>query len=218
MAGAMRVAKGGGLALAALILGYIAAGLIGGVLPANRDWRPPGSGVTIYVESNGIHTGLVLPKVAAGVDWRSRIPATDLRDPRYAAYDHVVFGWGERTFFLETPTWADVRPRVVLAAAIGSNRTLMHVEHVSPPHVGDDVRAVVLRPAEYRSLARYIATSFAPGSPAIPGYTSNDAFYEARGRYDAIRTCNAWTGRALASAGVRVGAWTPFPGTVMRWL
>lgn len=217
VARALRVAKLTALALLSLIVVYAAAGVIGGLIPVNGGRRPPSQGVTIYVESNGIHTGLVLPKVAAGVDWRPRVPAADLRDPRFAAFDHVVFGWGERTFYLETPTWADVRPRVVLAAAIGSDRTLMHVEHVPRPHSGEDIRAIVLRPAEYRALARYIAAGFGPPSDAIPGYGPSDVFYEARGRYDGLRTCNAWTGAALAHAGVRVGAWTPFPATVMRW-
>ena len=217
VARAMRVAKVAVLALLSLIAVYAAAGLIGGLIPVNRAWHPPAQGVTIYVESNGIHTGLIVPKVAAGVDWRSRAPAADLRDPRYAEYDHLVFGWGERTFYLETPTWADVKLRTILAAAIGGDRTLMHVEHVPRPGAGEDIRAIVLRPEEYRALARYIAASFGPPSAAIPGYGRSDAFYPARGRYDALRTCNAWTGDALRQAGVHVGAWTPFPWTVMRW-
>jgi uncharacterized protein (TIGR02117 family) len=213
----MRIAKMTALALLSLVVAYAAAGLIGGLIPVNRGWRPPSSGVTIYIESNGIHTGLVLPKVAAGIDWRLRVPAADLRDPRYAEYDHVAVGWGERTFYLETPTWADLKLRTVLAAAIGSDRTLMHVEHVPQPLPDNDVRAIILRPEEYRALARYIAASFGPTAAAIPGYGRSDVFYEARGRYDGFRTCNAWTGAALAQAGVRVGAWTPFPSTVMRW-
>ena len=217
VAGVARVAKRVALALLLLVGTYVGAGLIGGLIPANHTWRPPADGITVYVESNGIHTGLVLPKVAAGIDWRPRVPAAALRDPRYAAFDHLVFGWGERAFYLETPTWADVKARTILAAAIGSDRTLMHVEHVPRPRVGPDVRRIVLRPAEYRALARYIAASFGPRSAALPGYGRADAFYEARGRYDAVRTCNAWTGNALAQAGVRVGAWTPFPSTVLRW-
>ena len=214
---AARVAKRMAFALLSLIGTYVAAGLAGGLIPVNGSWSPPAEGVAIYIESNGIHTGLVLPKVAAGIDWRLRVPGADLRDSRYSGYDHVVFGWGERAFYLETPTWADVKARTILAAAIGSERTLMHVEHVPRPRTEEDVRAIVLRPAEYRALARFIAASFGPPAAALPGYGRSDAFYEAHGRYDAVRTCNAWTGRALAQAGVRVGAWTPFPPTVMRW-
>jgi uncharacterized protein (TIGR02117 family) len=203
--------------VSALLLGYMVAGAIGGAIPSNRAWRPPADGVRIFVESNGIHTGIVVPKVAAGVDWRTLAPAGDLADPRYGRFDHLAIGWGEKAFFLETQTWADLKLRTVLAAAAGSSHTLMHVEHVPMPAAGPDVRAVVLSEAEYRRLAAFIAASFAPGGKRYPGYAKYDVFYDARGRYDAVATCNAWTGDALSYAGVRVGIWTPFPATVMQW-
>lgn len=204
-------------AILALLLLYTAAGLIGGAVPTNRGWSAPEGGVTVWVESNGIHTGIVVPKVAAGVDWRPLLPPGDLRDPRYGGYGHAAIGWGERAFYLETPTWADVSPLTVLGAAMGSRRTLMHVEHVPLPREGADVRRLVLRPEEYRRLAAFLRASFADRPAHLPGYAGYDVFYEARGRYSAVSTCNAWTGDALRHAGVRVGWWTPFPWSVMRW-
>ena len=204
-------------AVAVLLMGYVAAGLVGGSLPVNAAWRPPASGVTIWVESNGIHTGLVVPKLAAGVAWRPFAPANDLSDPRYGGYGYLSIGWGEHGFYLGTPTWADVRPGTVLAAAIGSDRTLLHVEHRPRPDGGADERAIMLSPEQYRRLAAYIRASRAPGGGRWPGYGGYDVFYGARGRYDAVYTCNSWTGRALAAAGVRVGRWTPFPVTVVGW-
>ncbi|CAN5371207.1 TIGR02117 family protein [soil metagenome] len=204
-------------ALVVLLVGYAAAGLIGGSIPANAGWTEPGDGVQIWVESNGVHTGLVLPKVAAGIDWRGLARPEHLADPRYGGYDHIAFGWGERTFYVETPTWADVRPKTVLAAAIGSDRTLMHVDHLPAPAPGAWVRPITLRPAEYRRLAAFIRASFEHGGSHQPGYGPYDAFYEGRGHYSGLTTCNAWTGAALRYAGVRVGQWTPFPVTVMGW-
>jgi len=203
--------------LVLLLAGYAAAGLTGGTIPAHAGWRPPSEGVRIYVESNGIHVGLVVPKVAAGVDWRGIAPGADLADPRYAGYDHLAIGWGERTFFLETATWADVKLRTILASARGSDATLLHVEHAPAPVAGRAVRSVLLRPAEYRRLAAYIRASFATHREAIRGYDRNDVFYAARGHYSAARTCNAWAGDALRFAGVRIGRWTPFPVTVLGW-
>src|SRR5438105_4728765 len=131
-------------------IGYAAAGLVGGAIPSNAAWRPPEHGVHIFVESNGIHVGLLMPKVAAGVDWRGWAPSRDLADPRYARLDHVAIGWGEHAFFLETPTWSSVEPSTIVAAAIGSDRSLMHVEHVAAPALGEAaVREIVLRPEEY---------------------------------------------------------------------
>lgn len=205
------------LGVLALIGAYPLAGLAGGAIPRNAGWSAAEKGVTIYVESNGVHVGLVVPKVAAGVDWRSFFRSGDLVDPRFARNDHLAIGWGERDFFLNTPTWADISPRTIVAAAIGSNQTLLHVEHIAAPRVGDDVRAVVLRPVEYRRLAAYIQATLGDRGEHQRGYAGYDVFYPARGRYDAYQTCNAWAGDALWFAGVRVGAWTPFPATVLWW-
>ncbi len=206
-----------GAAFFGVVASYAVAGLVGGTIPSNRDWRAPAQGVHIFVESNGVHTGIVVPKVAAGVDWRGIARAADLSDPRFAAFDHVSFGWGEQSFYLETPTWADVKLRTVIGAALGSTRTLMHVDHLPMPVAGDGAREIVVTPAQYRRLAAYIRASFRDGGTRYRGYADYDAFYAANGRYDAVRTCNSWTGDALRFAGVKVGAWTPFPVTVMEW-
>ncbi|MBB4153749.1 uncharacterized protein (TIGR02117 family) [Sphingomonas jinjuensis] len=203
-------------ALLMLLALYGMAGMIGGAIPANRDWRAPDRGVSVWVESNGVHVGIVVPKRAGGVDWRGFASPRDLGDPRFAGYDHLAIGWGERDFFLGTPTWADVRLPTVLAAGYGSDATLLHVEHVPRPREGGDVRRVVLTPAEYRRLAAAIMASRGAG-PARRGYAANDVFYPARGHYSAVTTCNAWVGWVLRFAGVRVGAWTPFPETVLWW-
>lgn len=204
--------------VAALFAGYLLAGLVGGAVPVNTGWREPARGVTVWVESNGVHTGIVVPKVAAGVDWRTLARPEHLADPRYTRHDHLSFGWGERAFYLETPTWADMRPGTVIAAALGSDRTLIHVDHIPRPVADSNVRSVRLSVDQYRRLAAFIAASVAPGAAHARGYYAYDAFYEGRGRYDAVRTCNAWTGAALARAGVRIGAWTPFAATVLWWL
>jgi uncharacterized protein (TIGR02117 family) len=213
------VARAGrGTAALALLLGlYPAAGAIGGAIPVNAGWRPPARGVTVFVETNGVHTGLVVPKAAAGVDWRDLARPEDLADPRYARWGWLAIGWGERRFYLETPTWADVKPGTVLAAAMGSDAVLLHLDHVPRPAAGSDERPVTLRPDEYQRLAAYIRASVAPGGRHYRGYDVYDAFVDARGRYSAAHTCNAWVGEALRAAGVRIGWWTPFAWTVTRW-
>lgn len=100
---------------------------------------------------------------------------------------------------------------------MGSDATLVHASHLPRPAAGDDVRTIVLRPAEYRRLAGFLRASIVARPAHEPGYGAYDAFYTGTGRYSAVRTCNAWVGDALRRAGVRVGAWTPFPATVMWW-
>ncbi|WP_150125510.1 TIGR02117 family protein [Sphingomonas sp. LM7] len=204
------------LGLGAMVLCYVAAGLVGSAIPANDEWVPPARGVTVYVADNGIHTDLVLPVSAEGVAWDDLLRPEHLADPRRAAASHIAFGWGDRDFYLNTPTWWDVSPIRVGKALVGASATVMHVSRIAAPRVGPNVKAVVLRPDEYRRLAAFIRANFGEGAPAR-GYGGSDAFYVAQGGYSAIRTCNAWTGKALRAAGVRVGKWTPFPSGVMQW-
>lgn len=201
---------------------YAAAGIIGAAIPANSGWRQAEQGVAIWVEDNGIHTGIVMPVTAHGIDWRHWLSPSDVRDPRYAAHTHVAFGWGDREFYVNTPRWADVQPKTVVAAAVGGGPTVLYVERIAEPRPAPHVRRVILRPDEYRRLAAYIAATFRMGPDGRPvgqfGYGAHDSFYDAHGRYSAFATCNVWTGRALRHAGVRLGRWTPFSVTILSWL
>lgn len=210
--------------LAALLLVpialYLLCAAVLSALPVNGDWREPDPAreqtVTIYVATNGVHTGLVLPSRAAGVDWSARAPASDVPDHSPAAWR--MFGWGDRRFYVETPTWAEVRPGTVAGAFVGSGNTLIHVDHMRDFEPDDDIRPLRLRPDEYRRLAAFVDATFAQERERVPGYGPRDVFYAARGGYSALTTCNVWVGHALASAGVRVGRWTPMSGGVMQWV
>ena len=206
---------------ALVLLAYPLAGIGGSLIPANSAWREPDSGVTLYVHDNGIHTGLVLPRRNAIADWSDLVRPEHLANPRYAS-DWLLFGWGDRAFYLETPTWADLRPGTAIAALFGSDASLVHVDHVARPQSADDLRPLTVTPEQYRHIAAAIRAQFALNadghSQPAGAYGLNDVFYEAHGRYTALRTCNEWTGSILRDAGVRIGIWTPFNSGVMRWL
>ncbi|MEZ0243709.1 MAG: TIGR02117 family protein [Sphingomonas sp.] len=196
---------------------YAVAAIAGGAIPVNSGWQQAQAGVRIYVIDNGVHTDLVLPVSAEGVDWRDLVKPGDVADPAQARHSYVAFGWGDRDFYLNTPSWSEVSPVRVGKALAGMGRTVLHVAHIPPPGVGEHMRTLLLTREEYRRLAAYVRGTFAEG-PSVHGYGANDAFYEAKGGYSAIRTCNQWTGAGLREAGVKMGWWTPFPFSVMRWL
>jgi uncharacterized protein (TIGR02117 family) len=208
------------LALASIapVAAYFAAALVGSHIPVNSAWRPadPELGVTIHISDNGWHTGLILPMQAAGIDLSRTFPAAHLPDPAQGG-EWLIFGWGDRTFYLETPTWADLRPSTAIAAIAGSGDTLLHIDHVDVPDEAYAPRAIRLTNDEYRKLATALLRTLRPSARPIKGYGARDIFYPAQGRYSLIRTCNVWTRDVLAGAGVKVGWWTPFSGGVMRW-
>jgi uncharacterized protein (TIGR02117 family) len=203
-------------AVVALLLAFLIAALIGGAIPVHSAYRAPAKGVRIWVVDNGVHTDLVLPVAEAGVDWSQLIGPDAFPDRR--AHTHLSFGWGDRDFYLNTPSWSDARPGRIVRALLGGGATVMHVERMLAPEPGPDVRVVMLRPEAYRRLAAFVAATFAPGGAPVRAYGPNDAFYPALRRYSAVHSCNDWTGRALREAGVRMGAWTPMAFQVTAWL
>ncbi|WP_228275126.1 TIGR02117 family protein [Stakelama tenebrarum] len=206
------------LGIAALFALWNAAALAGTLIPVNAARETPESGIRVFVEDNGVHTGIVIPAQAVGIGWRDLVRPGDLRDPRHAAHGWLAIGWGDRNFYMETPTWWDVRPGRTLAAMAGMGETVLHVEHVPEPSTGPNRRALILTPAEYARLTDFIRASFADLPESWPGYGQHDAFYAAQGSYNLLRTCNNWTGEALREAGVPIGAWTPLSASVMFWM
>ena len=111
---------------------YALALLLGSFLPVNRGWHEAtagGDSVEIFVFTNGVHTALVVPVSAAGVDFSDLVPPSDLGNP--ALYGtHIAIGWGHAGFYRHTPRWRDVRLVDLASALAGSRATLVHVDHV----------------------------------------------------------------------------------------
>jgi uncharacterized protein (TIGR02117 family) len=191
---------------------YFAAALAGALVPRNADWEEPDDGITFYVWDNGIHVDLVVPARAAGVDLHRLVPP-DHAEGSVTGSDWVALGWGQREFYLETPSWGDLTVRNALRAVVGGD-SLMRVSHynVRPRH--DGIREIRVDDQGYRRMIAFAASSFerSGGEPVLVeggAHQPRDAFYEARGDYNAFRTSNQWTADALAQAGARVGLWTP---------
>lgn len=203
--------------LAALALLFLLAAWIGSSIPRNGAWQEPDEGVTIYVETNGVHTALVMPLVTPHKDWRAAFPASDLAAP-WPDYTHVSVSWGEREVFLNTPTWGDLTASTAIGAIIGGE-ALLHVAHYVRPAPAADLRPITLQPEDYRALVRAIDRYVLKPNErdSFPGYYSQDVFYTAPGTYNALNSCNQWTSDMLAAAGVKTGWWTPLEGGVMKW-
>jgi hypothetical protein len=47
------------------------------------------------------------------------------------------------------------------------------------------------------------------------GYDNTDSFYEAKGSYSILRTCNDWTAEALQKADVNTPLWSTLSAAIM---
>src|SRR5580765_7634659 len=142
-------------------LAYFLAALLLGAVPANVAFHEAGEeGVTIFVLSNGVHTWIVMPKANADMDWRPYALPQHLRDPRWGNADHVAIGYGNRDFYLNTPTWGDLTVYRAWHAFFGGGPSLLHVVHVDHPRSDESTRPLRVSPEQYRRLAGFIQRRF----------------------------------------------------------
>ncbi|MEK6238102.1 MAG: TIGR02117 family protein [Planctomycetales bacterium] len=213
--------------LAAALILYAACCLIG-MVPVNRSFRQAEQGVEVFVVSNGVHTEFILPAEHDVVDWRTQFPASDFQD-EHPLGSHVSFGWGDRGFFIDTPSWSDLELITALQAMFVPSESVLRVGWTHRPSESDQCRCLTLTEEQYERLTEFIRDefqrdAFQHGQEAtaqvIPGarFSRRDAFYKARSSYHLFNTCNAWTGRGLKQTGVTTGLWTPFSSMVLYHL
>jgi len=214
-----------GLALAPLLIAaaFLLGAWVGAALPRNPGWSEPDTGITIMVETNGVHTGIVMPVVTPVKDWRTTFPSAGQPRPDGQLPTHIAIGWGEKEVFLNTPTWGDLKLSTVVRIVLYGGEGLMRVGHYVRPMASEHHRPVTLRPEEYARMVERIEAAL----PALPpgatrrnhaSYELGARNYDAAGRYTLTNTCNQWVGDVLAHAGMTIGVWTPMAGGVMRWV
>lgn len=203
--------------LSAAIIVFLLSAWIGSSIPRNGDWTEPEHGIELMVETNGIHTAIVMPLVNEHKDWREDFPASDLPAPN-KPYTHVSVSWGEREVFLNTPTWSDITLPTIIEAAMGGDG-LLHTAHYIRPAPSHVHRTLRVRPEEYARLVAAIEAQVLPPEErkVHRGYASYDVFYDAPGTYHIGNSCNQWTSDMLAEAGIRAPLWSPMAGGVMKW-
>ena len=155
------VVRGAGIVVAALLAAlalYVGCALLLGAIPRNTDFVESENGIPVYVRTNGVHADLVVPTRYGAVDWSSEFPAAHMRSLA-AATDWIAFGWGDRGFMIETPTWSDLRPGTAIIALSGAGSGAMHVEYIETPSAYR-VRRVRLSQPEYERLVAFVRGSF----------------------------------------------------------
>lgn len=204
------------------VLSYLLVAFICSRIAVNANFRPAQSGIEIFIKTNGVHTDIVVPACNPLIDWTNKISPTDFNlDANSISY--LGFGWGDKGFYLETPTWSDLKFSTAFRATFGLGTTAMHVSAYSnKPIVSAEVKKIVISVAQYTHLLQYIESGFQKNAAdeflLIRGahYGKQDCFYEAIGVYSLFKTCNCWTSQGLKDAGVNTAVWAPFDWAVMR--
>ena len=172
--------------------------------------------VTIYILSNGVHTDIVVPVKTEWMDWSQSVKYEHTTGKDSTA-KFVGFGWGDKGFYLETPTWADLKFSVAFKAAFALSKSAIHASFQHQMQENEQCRSIKISVSQYQQLIAYIAGSFQKTETGElmyiatnANYGTTDAFYEATGSYSLFHTCNTWANNALKACGQKAALWTPF--------
>ena len=203
-------------ALILMIVLYFCSAFVLSYIPVNEDFTScDEEGIEIYLLTNGVHTDLVLPIRNGYKDWSEVIPFehTISKD---SLMRYIAFGWGDKQFYLETPTWSDLKFSTAFNALFFLSTSAMHVTFYKHLSEDEDCIKVNITAEQYKRLVQYIGDSFQRNNNLefIPiknlRYGSDDCFFEANGTFNLFYTCNTWTNEGLKHSGLRASLWTPF--------
>ena len=181
-----------GLLVTALaIVLYFVAAEIGTRIAVNGSADPDAGDIDVYLKSNGVHVDIWLLAQRPERDWVAWFPT----DVPLRSHGYVAFGWGDREFFLNVPTWDDLTLGVALRGALLPTPSAMHVKAFSgPPLIGDSVHRLSITAQQYTDLVAFIDKGFqldADGRPVLldhPGYKWHDRFFEGSTHYHLFST------------------------------
>ncbi|WP_208644827.1 TIGR02117 family protein [Mucilaginibacter kameinonensis] len=203
------------LGFVAFVLLYIFAAFIFSVWSVKKEAKTSND-VAIYILTNGDHTDIVVPVKNTVTDWSKEISYQNTIS-RDTTARYLAIGWGDKGFYLNTPTCADLKFSTAFKAAFALSTSAIHTTYYQSMPESNDCKQIMISNEQYKRLIAFVDDSFkrdAAGNviniKTNANYDKNDAFYEAHRKYNMFYTCNTWANNALKSCGQTACIWTPF--------
>ncbi|MCU4189954.1 TIGR02117 family protein [Flavobacterium sp. HXWNR29] len=187
----------------------------------NEDFAENQKEIPIYILTNGVHTDVVLPLKSEYYDWTNQLKPEHTK-AKDSTYQYAALGWGDKGFYLETPTWEDLKATTALKAASGLSATAMHVTFYKDLKESNSCKKLQISSDNYKKLILFINESFQTKSGEFlkietdAVYGKHDVFYEANGSYSLFYTCNSWANQALKAANQKAALWTISDSGIFR--
>lgn len=187
----------------------------------NEDVTVNQEEIPIYILTNGVHTDIVLPIKNEHHDWSSQLKFEHTKS-KDTTYQYVALGWGDKGFYLETPTWADLKASTAIKAASGLSSTAIHVTFYKHLKENQSCKKIQISLENYKKLVAFIKETFQTKSGEFlkietnAVYGKHDVFYEANGSYSLFYTCNSWANQALKAANQKAALWTISDSGIFR--
>jgi len=186
---------------------YLVVALILSLITVNKTDTEVDNAETIYLSTNGVHLNIILEKK----DLHKSLMKGLVHFP---SDNFFSLGWGDEVFYLNTPTWSDLKFRTAFNALFLKGHSLIHLTRYR--HAQTNWVEIKISRSELSKINELILQSFrtdANGNKILlkgEGYYNNDDFYKAKGSLSCFKTCNSWVNTIFKKSGLKSCLWTPF--------
>ncbi len=191
------------------------------LIPVEKEKTEEPKLVSIYFMQSGVHTDLILPVHHKIQNWDALFPYEN--NKVYDTTFHWIgIGMGDKRFFLTTPSFNDLTLSTAFRGAFGLNGAAIHAYYHYEIPIDRPTIKLKITENQYRRLCRYIKRTirFKNKKPIlleskVEGTTFDyDRYYDAKGAYSVLNTCNSWVNEGLKFSGQRGCYWTAFAGGI----
>ena len=166
----------------------------------------------LCVTDIGIHSGIIMPVQNEIFDWQTYLPLNEITKKANLDYKYLEFGWGERDFYMNAPSQIHLQISAGLKALFWLNPSVIRVEgHQKLPQT-IKIKCFGVSQQGYLNIVQFIQNTFKldkKGQRIRLSYDNpvNVSYFDAKGTYSIVRTCNNWTAEGLRSAEVNTPLW-----------
>ncbi|WP_017653004.1 DUF2459 domain-containing protein [Fortiea contorta] len=196
-----------------LVLSSLALLAVGALMP--RKWSSylkNNCDLEVCVADRGIHSDIIVATKTPIFDWHKYISVQAIGTDAANDYKYLSFGWGDRDFYMLTPSLAEMKFSTTFKALFLPTPSVMHVQgyQLRPDYF--HIKCIRVNQADYLKLMQFIQASFQLDTKGDKirlgnGHSTNAGFYQAMGSYSLLRNCNSWTAEGLRTADINTPVW-----------
>lgn len=105
----------------------------------------------IFIKSNGVHTDIVLPIKSDIINW-SELFLFENTLSKSTDFSYVGIGWGDKGFYLDTPTWSELKVSTALIAGTGLGNAALHITYYKDILEDDLTYSMEIDENQYKSI------------------------------------------------------------------
>ncbi len=152
-------------------------------------------GIVFFVRKDIIHADYVFP--------------VNLWEELETEKKYAAIGWGERSMFLETQKWSEVKLNNLIKAFFGINKTVVRIEFLDD--IPKNNKKFECNSEQFETIKKHILQSFDLNKLILKKKSDYQigSYYESELNYNLILTCNNWINLGLKKCKLSNRFWCP---------